>query len=207
MTVISKRSSPSSSLLTCQSNKQTIERNRPCRRNSSIRIQKYETTEELIQKTFDGTCKYMIASGGTASRATREQHCGVLVDTGKPFLTRGISIPVPLNWIYYDDLRLGTLMAEQDNLALPFEEFLRGRATCQSESSPYLSFQKLSLFFVAAFTACGILFITTIASRYLNSEHSPSQDVTDIENGSSKEFSTCSSALELFAANNHAPGK
>lgn len=100
----------------------------------------------------------MVAGGAEIGLPVHKRYCGTIVMSGKPFLTRGLSMVVPLNWPYYNLLTKETLKLIEDRQNLTtISEYYEREGACERSTTIQLSFDKLRLYFLTAFITVGLL--------------------------------------------------
>lgn len=110
-------------------------------------------------------CKFMLADGGLSGRAVNEKYCGTLVRTGVPFLFRGVSFIIPLNFKHSAHLRSAALRLQRSSSTSSLDDYLDRRWKCDAVHSRTLTVKALHVFFIIVAVVCAILLVDVLIRK------------------------------------------
>ncbi|PXF43246.1 hypothetical protein BWQ96_07019 [Gracilariopsis chorda] len=130
-------------------------------------IQYLSTYEEIYDGLASGKCKFSICLESVITTQIRTQSCGQLVLLEEPLYTSGLSMVVPKGSNLTEAMSKATMTLLLSQPSSFLESFLRKWPKCTKKVASTLTFRKLKLFFILAFSVCAaILFVMLLGSLY-----------------------------------------
>lgn len=111
--------------------------------------------EDSFKALEEGKCKFVFIDGGNAEFSVRGRYFGQFSHVGEPFFRKEVHFVLPKLSPYYNILTEATLELRDGGHTQTLDEYMQ--AEPDDEDSPQLTFKKLYMFFVLAFSACFIL--------------------------------------------------
>ena len=124
-----------------------------------------EEAREGIEKLISGTCNFFLLSGGTAEDFANGPFCGDIQTTGKPFFTSGGSFLLPKGSPLSLEFGNATLALKKRGALRTLEQYFEDRGLCSVDDPIVITFSRLRLFFILAYSAGFFMFLVIIFDR------------------------------------------
>eukprot|EP00178_Gracilaria_changii_P028186 TRINITY_DN971_c0_g1_i3.p1 TRINITY_DN971_c0_g1~~TRINITY_DN971_c0_g1_i3.p1 ORF type:complete len:416 (+),score=44.43 TRINITY_DN971_c0_g1_i3:414-1661(+) len=112
----------------------------------------FTSYDVLFEAVKNGACKYAIGGESTIMSAIQQKYCGSLVIVGEAIRDGSLSMLLPIGSNLTEPMSVATLELSETQTEPALRKYLNTLPKCEVDVNSALTFEKLRLFFVIAFS-------------------------------------------------------